>query len=126
MNVYAVIVAAISSFVLGGLWYSPLLLGKAWNRANGGLPPPGHPARVFGISLLFSLLAAAAFAWLLGPAPDLDQALLTALMVGGGMVAASFGINYQFSQRAPLLWVIDGGYHLLQFLLFAVVLGLWH
>jgi hypothetical protein len=34
LNYLAVLVAAISTFVLGGLWYSPLLFGKAWMRAN--------------------------------------------------------------------------------------------
>ena len=125
MHLPAVVAAAVSSFVLGGLWYSPLLLGKAWNRANGGVPPPGHPARVFGISLLFCLAASAAFAWLLGPAPALPRALLLAA-VCGGLVACCFGVNYQFSQRRPLLWLIDAGYHLLQFGLFAVILSLWH
>ena len=42
------------------------------------------------------------------------------------MVAASFGINYQFANRSLTLWLIDGGYHTVQFLLFGLVLGLWH
>lgn len=125
MNPYAVVLAAVSSFVLGGLWYSPVLLGKAWNRANGGVPPPGHPARVFGISLLFCLAAAAGFAWLLGPAPALPKALLSGVLIGA-LVACAFGVNYQFSQRRCLLWLIDGGYHLLQFALYGLILGLWH
>lgn len=125
MHLPAVVAAAVSSFVLGGLWYSPLLFGTAWNRANGGVPPPGHPARVFGISLLFCLAAAAGFAWLLGPAPALPRALLMAAACGG-LVACCFGVNYQFSQRHPLLWLIDAGYHLLQFGLFALILALWH
>ena len=125
MHLPAVVAAAVSSFVLGGLWYSPLLFGTAWNRANGGVPPPGHPARVFGISLVFCLLAAAGFAWLLGPAPALQPALTTAAVVAA-IVAGCFGVNYQFSQRRPLLWLIDAGYHLVQLLLFALILGLWH
>lgn len=31
-----------------------------------------------------------------------------------------------FSSRSTLLWVIDGGYHVAQFLLFGLILGLWH
>jgi hypothetical protein len=126
MNHWAVLVAAVSSFLLGGLWYSPMLFGNAWNRENGGVPPAGHPARVFAVALLFSLVAAACFAWWLGPAPSLPSALQAGALAGGGFVAASFGINYQFAQRSFLLWLIDGGYHLLQFLLFGLVLGLWH
>ena len=48
------------------------------------------------------------------------------LLAGAGMVAASFGINYQFANRSLTLWLIDGGYHTVQFLLFGLVLGLWH
>lgn len=126
MNVYAVLLAAVSSFLLGGLWYSPVLFGRAWNRGNGGQVPPGHPGKVFGVAFVFSLLAAFAFAWLLGPQPELRKALLCGAAAGFGLVAASFGINYQFAQRSFKLWLIDGGYHTAQFLLFGLILGLWH
>ena len=45
---------------------------------------------------------------------------------GACFVATSFGINYQFAQHSLKLWLIDAGYHALQFLLFALILGLWH
>lgn len=121
----AILVAALSSFLLGGLWYSPALFGNTWNRENGGVPPAGHPARVFGVALLFSVVAAYAFAWWLGPAPSLDAAL-RAGGIAGLLVACAFGINYQFAQRSLRLWLIDGGYHLAQFLLFGLVIGSWH
>ncbi|WP_305805332.1 DUF1761 domain-containing protein [Stenotrophomonas sp. YIM B06876] len=126
MNIYAVLVAAVSSFLLGGLWYSPALFGRAWNRENGGQVPPGHPGKVFGVAFVFSLLAAFTFAWLLGPQPELRKALLVGAVAGFGLVAASFGINYQFAQRSFTLWLIDGGYHTAQFGLFGLILGLWH
>ncbi len=126
MNLWAVLLAAVSSFFLGGLWYSPMLFGRLWNAENGGEKPAGHPAKVFGISFLFSLLSAAAFATWLGAAPSLEAALKAGALVGFGFVAASFGINYQFAQRSFKLWLIDGGYHTAQFLLFGLILGLWH
>jgi hypothetical protein len=126
INFWAILVAAVSSFMLGGLWYSPALFGNAWNAENGGVPPPGHPAKVFGISFAFSLVAAWVFAWWLGPAPSLDTALKAGAMAGLGLVATSFGINYQFAQRSFKLWLIDGGYHTVQFLIFGLILGLWH
>ena len=139
INILAVIVATASSFFLGGLWYSPALFGRAWGRAAGlGDGGPGgaggeggkdchpHPARVFVVAILFSLIAATAFALMLGPRPALGFALEQGAIVGACFVAASFGINYQFADRKPLLWLIDGGYHTVQFLLFGLVLGLWH
>lgn len=125
MNLWIVLLAGVSSFIVGGLWYSPALFGKTWNAENGGPAGQGHPAKVFGISLLFSLVAAACFGVLVGPSPGLATAVRTGALVGLGFVAASFGINYQFAQRSLKLWLIDGGYHAVQFLVFGVVFGLW-
>ncbi|MES2018340.1 MAG: DUF1761 domain-containing protein [Pseudomonadota bacterium] len=36
------------------------------------------------------------------------------------------GINYQFANRSIKLWLIDGGYHAVQFVLFGLVFGLVH
>src|SRR6476619_3281492 len=58
MNIWAVLLAAISSFLLGGLWYSPILFGRIWNLENGTAPKAGHPAKVFSVSFIFSLIAA--------------------------------------------------------------------
>ncbi|HWE00790.1 MAG TPA: DUF1761 domain-containing protein [Tepidisphaeraceae bacterium] len=128
INVWAILLAAASSFMLGGVWYSPALFGPAWNRADGGAEnrKTGHPARVFGASIVLAVIAAGAFAFLLGPEPPLGYAVTCGLVVGLGIVAASFGINYSFANRNLRLWLIDGGYHATQFMLFGVVLGLWH
>ena len=127
INLLAVLAAAVSSFILGGLWYSPALFGKAWIRESGyDESQAGHPARVFGLSFVFSLVAALVFAWWLGPSPDFSQALFYGLSAGLGLVATSFGINYQFSNRSVTLLLIDGGYHTVQFTLYGLVLGLWH
>ena len=129
INFLAVLVAAISSFLLGGLWYSPKLFGAAWNRENGSTMKAGegrHPARVFGISLVCSLVSALAFAYIFGPAADISEAAIIGLLVGLCFVAMSFGINYQFANRSTLMWMIDGSYHTVQFVLFGIIIGLWH
>jgi hypothetical protein len=127
VNLLAVLVAALSSFVLGGLWYSNALFGQAWRREAGDARKPGegHPAKVFGLSFAFALVAALAYAWLVPPAADPVGALVQGLVVGAGIVAASFGINYQFAGHSGRLWLIDGGYHTVQFLLYGLILGLW-
>jgi hypothetical protein len=35
LNWLAIIVAAISTFILGGLWYSPLMFVKRWMKETG-------------------------------------------------------------------------------------------
>lgn len=127
INYLAVVVAALSSFLLGGLWYSPLLFGPTWQRHAGDTRKPGdkHPAKVFGTSFVFALTAALAYAWVMPAAGTASAAAVQGLVVGAGLVAASFGINYQFANRTGTLWLIDGGYHTLQFLIYGLVIGLW-
>ena len=127
VNLWAVLAAAVSSFVLGGLWYSPMLFLRPWNKAMGRSEDDnGHPARVFGLGFVYSLVAAIVFAMLLGPTPVLSEAWKAGLLVGFGFVAMSIGINYQFANRPFVAWLIDGGYHTGQFVLYGVILGLWH
>ena len=128
INWWAVIVAAISAFLLGGVWYGPLFR-KPWCRENGidpNAPPAGHPGKTFGVAFVAAMVAAAAFAIILRPDPPLFIAVHAGLLTGLAYVAMSFGINYAFAGRSIKLWLIDGGYHTLQFTLYGLILGLWH
>lgn len=125
VNWLAVCLAALSAFVLGGLWYGPLF-GKAWLKANAkpeDAPMEGHPAKVFGGAFVLSLIAAAVFALFLGRDPGLQFATQAGAAAGLGWVATSYGINYLFAGRKLGLWLIDGGYHTLQFTLYGAILG---
>ena len=128
VNWFAVVAAAVSAVVLGGLWYGPLFK-NAWCREAGmdpNAPPKGHPAKTFGVAFLLSLITAWAFAWFLPAKPDLVVAVRAGALIGALYVATSFGINYAFAQRSFKLWAIDAGYHTLQFTLYGLILGLWH
>ena len=127
INYRAVLAAAVSAFVLGGIWYGPLFK-RAWCREAGiDLDRQhGHPARVFGVAFVAALAAALAFAVFLGARPALGTALHAGFATGLGFVAMGFAINYSFAGRSLKLWLIDGGYHTLQFTLYGLILGLWH
>lgn len=127
MDCVAVLVAALSSFLLGGLWYSGALFGSVWQRemSDGREMGQGHPIKVFGLSFLFALVAAGSFYLLLGGNPGFERALTYALLIGAGFVATSFGINYQFANRSAVVWFIDAGYHLLQFISYGLIYAFW-
>jgi len=127
VNYLAVVAAAVSAFVLGGLWYSPLLFARPWMRLSGQSEETlksGSPAMVFGGAFLLSLIAAFVFAMFLGPRPGVQFATSAGLAAGLGWVAASLGILYLFERRPVGLWLINGGYVTLQFTLYGLVLGL--
>jgi hypothetical protein len=57
--------AALIPFLVGGLWYSPALFDKAWRKASGVTEEQtrgGNMLLIFGLSYLFSLMAAASSA----------------------------------------------------------------
>ena len=127
LNWAAVIVAALVGYFPGALWYSPVGFLKPWARELGGdltAKPKGVGAKV-AIGLIPALVAAIAFAIIAGPHPSLHHALVLAAEVAIGFVASSFAIQYLYEQRSPTFWLINSGYHLLQFLLIGAVLALW-
>ncbi|NJN40589.1 MAG: DUF1761 domain-containing protein [Gammaproteobacteria bacterium] len=129
VNWLAVVAAAVSSFVIGGLWYSPAMFLKAWQRGAGltdAQLQSGHPGKIYGGALVLSLLAAAVFAMFIGPKPDVGFATSAGFAAGLCWVAASFGINYLFERKCLALFLVNGGYHTVQFTVFGLVLGLWH
>jgi len=59
INWLAVFAAALSTFVIGGLWYSPVLFGKVWMRVNGFSEEQVagfNKARAFGGSFILALV----------------------------------------------------------------------
>ena len=129
VNYLAVIAAAVATFLLGGLWYSPVLLGKVWQREAGVSDEQmksANMAMIFGLTFVLSLVAAWVFALFLGPRPPMALGLGAGFSAGLCWVAASFGINYLFERRSLKLWLINGGYHTLQFTIIGLILALWH
>ena len=112
--------------MLGGLWYGPLFK-NAWCREAGIDPTlaPPHPARMFAVAIACSLLSALVFAVLLGPTASAADGLGVGFVIGLFFVATSFGINYSFARRSLALWMIDSGYHIVQFSLYGLILGAW-
>jgi hypothetical protein len=129
VNYLAVLAAAVSAFVLGGLWYSPVLFAKKWmaytgNECAEGEKPKGNMGVIFGGAFLLSVIAAYLFAVIVQFDPDWQSGAIAGAVTGFGFAATSFGISYLFEQRPFGLWLINGGYHVLQFTLYGLVLGL--
>jgi hypothetical protein len=128
INLLAVLTAALSAFLLGGLWYSKALFGEIWSRENGSLnnkQDKGHKRWVYVFSFVLSFIAALALALLLRRKPGFYMAVHTGILAGLCWVSTSFGINYLFANRSFKLFLIDAGYHTLQFTLYGIILGLW-
>ncbi len=125
------IVAAVSAFIVGGIWYSPLLFAKAWQRETGLSDEQLNAAnkgRIFGVAFVLCLLAAMAFSMFIGlfgaRSENLWIPLHSGLIIGIAWVATSFGVNYLFELKSLKLWLINAGYHAVQFTVYGLVFGL--
>jgi hypothetical protein len=128
VNWLAVLAAALSSFLLGGVWYSALF-SKAWQAAAGvsdEAMASSNKGLIFGGAFVLSLVQAAVFALFLGPNPAPALGIGAGFAAGLCWVTAAFGTNYLFERRSLTLFAINSGYATLQFTLIGAILGLWH
>lgn len=126
INWLAVVAAAVATFILGGLWYGPLF-GKRWMAVSGVSEDElgGGTGRIFGLSFVLQLVAAAVLAMFIGPEATLGFAVAAAGAVGLLWVAPAFGVVYLFERRPVAHWGINAGYHVVSFLVMGLILGLW-
>ena len=126
-NLWAVLAAAVAAFVLGGLWYSPALFGKAWQHEAGVSEEQMKNANmgmIFGLAFVLSLIASLVFALFLGPRPPISLGLGAGFAAGLCWVGASFGINYLFERKSLKLFLINAGYHTVQFTIIGLIIAL--
>jgi hypothetical protein len=114
--------------MLGGLWYSPALFGKAWQREC-GLSDDQLKARpvgmIFGTSFVLALIMAFNLAAFLQGPPDIGWGIAAGALAGIGWVAMAMGVTYLFEARSMKLFLIDAGYHAFSFMIMGAILGAW-
>ena len=125
----AVITATVLAFVIGGLWYSPVLFGKGWMAENNLSPEivgKRNQGLIFGASFVLLLVAAIVLAMFLGGKATAVTGLAAGLLVGVGWLATSLGVLYLFEARSFRLFAINAGYLIVTFAVMGTVLGAWH
>lgn len=128
INHLAVFVAALSDFVVGALWYSPLLFYKRWMTANSFTDEDlkkGSPAVTYGLTFVLAYIISYNLAFFLGT-PDIDAS--TGLMYGfltGVWAAAAFTIVSLFEKRNAAYVLINTSYMLVAFTLKGLIIGAW-
>jgi len=129
-NYLAILVATVSTFLLGGLWYSPLMFAEAWKKESGITcePEAGKAkfGRILGISFILEFIMAFNLAAFIGAEATLTFGLLAGAAAGFGWVALSFGVTYLFENKSLRLFLINAGYHGVAFTIMGAILGAWH
>jgi uncharacterized protein DUF1761 len=131
LNPLAVLVVSVIGFVIGGLWFSPLLFVKAW-MAEVRMTPEAAKAAGWGKSRMvaaFCLTVVSTFALavlvaLRGETSPLKGAEL-GLFVGALIVASRQGTNALFELRSRRYYLIVAGYDVTQFTVLGAILAVW-
>jgi len=129
VNWLAVVVAALSTFALGGLWYSPALFGRVWMAENNLTDEKlrnGNIAKIFGLSFVFSLLMSANLAMFLAePKTSASWGATAGFLAGFGWVALGIAIVALFERKSWKYIFINAGYMTVAFVLMGLILGTW-
>ena len=132
VRILPVLLSAIAVFVLGALWYSPFLFGRAWVRAHGYTEEKisqmrASAGRAYAVSFVCYVVMAVAMSILIG---RMD----VRMTVGGVKLGAVLGIGFaatlsltanMFSEKRLSAWLIDAGYQIAYLILMGVILVAW-
>jgi hypothetical protein len=127
VNWLTIAAAVVSSFVIGGLWYSPLLFVNSWLKMS------GVDRQVFNAglrkALLGDLFSAIAIALVLNQVihwsgvTGLASSLLVALVVWTGFVASVLITQVTYEHRPFRFFAISSGYRLVTLEVMAAILS---
>lgn len=127
INWLSVLIAAISTFLIGGIWYGPIF-GKAWMEAFGYTEEDlkkRNALKTFGLSLLLAFIASLILEMFIGPEADILFGMLAGFFAGIGWVATFLGILYLFEMQTLKVYLINAGYCVLSLTLMGLILGSW-
>lgn len=126
VNYLAVLAATVATMIIGFLWYSPVLFGKAWVKQMGKNMEEmsgGGPA-TYILTALTALVGAYILALLMTLTDE--QNICTGLCIGllvGISISAKIGMNFLFEGRKSGLYFITIGYHLVSYAVAGLIIG---
>jgi hypothetical protein len=135
VNLWAVLVSAVATMVVGFLWYSPALFANPWMRLMGY--DPNDKAKIAemqksaGPSYFMSLIASTLAAFVLGKLIAVAgfstavDGLKIGLVVWLGFVTTVQLTNALFSRQPFKLYMINTGYQFVCYAVMGVILGVW-
>lgn len=133
INFLAVLVATLSTFVVGALWYGPLF-GKAWMAAaemDDEKIQQGNMKKIFSLAFIFELIMAFNLAMFFHGSPEGSEMInavngtIYGFLTGFGWVFFALAVNSLYEQKSWKYILINGGYWTVTFTLMGFILGAW-
>jgi flagellar biosynthesis protein FlhB len=133
VNYLAILVSGIVAMIIGGLWYSPLLFGKAWMKLMGFGKKDIEKAKAKGmgkiylVNFLASLVMFYVLAWLIGAigAAGFAEGVVVGFWVWLGFNASVLIAGVLWENRPFNLYLINVTYWLVILLLNGGIIAVW-
>lgn len=133
INYIAVLLATLSSMVVGSIWYTPKVFGNRWMKLS-GVTPSGDAKDAIA-PIVVTLVVSFITAWVLAGAAFiaysfyggsfLVNTLVTAVILWAGFTAARFITHDVFDKRPAALTVLNIAHELVTVLVMALIIGVW-
>jgi xanthine/uracil permease len=133
INYWAVLLAAISSMVVGSIWYARGVFGDMWGKLAGvkmdRKPGATEMTWLLGSTFVASLVTAFVLAHMAFLSNKffgnsfMQDAVTTAIWLWLGLTAARIYVHDAFESRRKKLTILNAAHELVTLLVMAVVLG---
>jgi len=141
INIWALLINVLISIVSGSIWYGPKTFYPAWQDGLKQVPMPEmtdeERKKSFGksmaIAVLTSIMLSASMALIVpvfsaamsGGQVTVFSGLMTGFMLWLGVIVPSNLLNKTFAQFKPVVFFVEVGNYLVNFLLYGIVIGLF-
>ena len=131
LNWWAIIGATVSTFVVGGLWYSEQLFGKQWGKLVGmtvkEMNKPEGMGKRYGMAGVASFITAVVLANLLHATGTVDWAdgLVLGAVLGLAFRMGAHVIHNSFAKKSETLTFIDGAHDIVSMAVMGAILANW-
>jgi hypothetical protein len=125
VNYTAVIVAAVVSYIVGALWYSPILFGKLWMKLSGFTKKNAEKAKKKGmtknyiVAFIAALITAYVLAWFIGA---VGGPYGTAFWIWLGFIVTTLINNVLWKGESVQLFFLNIAHYLVSLLIMAAVI----
>lgn len=133
INYWAVLLAMVSSMIVGSVWYTPKVFGTRWAKlANVDMTGSGKSAvwpivttLIVSFVTAWVLAGASAIAWHFYEGSFFVAAVVTAILLWAGFTAARFITHDAFEGRPTALTTMNIAHELVTVVIMAVLIGVW-
>jgi hypothetical protein len=132
INYWAVILATISTMIVGSIWYTPKVFGNYWMKAAG--VTPGKASDAVG-PIVTTVIVSFVTAWILAGTVFMAwtfygggffvSAVVTGILLWAGFTAARFITHDAFDKRPAGLTVLNIAHELVTIVIMSVIIGVW-